>query len=172
MTEYRDEGLNDTCLMSLTTAAQSLASSQEDQPQHQRHKPPHQTTAVLSPPLTTVSTTCTTTVGSSTEISIRVENRTAASHTTTLCVEVSEGNSSQQISVSACTSNTLGASKSNISVCTIKDSLGRPHFKVAHTGPTIVYAYALQDFIAPHVRCIFMILNRLLRLLSVKVKQL
>ena len=149
LTVYRDEGLNDTCSMSINTAAQYMAGSSRAQPQPQEQDFLQQTTPVISLPLTTISTTCTTTVGSSTEISIRVNSGVTSSQTTTLRVEMSEGNSVQNISVSTSASNTLGTSQtstpgtsqsitSSTAPCMIRDSLDRPHFKVPHTGSTTV----------------------------------
>ena len=143
MTEYQDEGLNDTCSMSTNTAAQYMAGSSRAQPQPQERATLHQTSPVVSLPLTTPGTTCTTTVGSSTEISIRVNSGATSSQTTTLCVEASEGNSVQHTSVSTSALGTFQTSTSqcitsSTTPCMIKDSLDRPYFKVPHTGSTTV----------------------------------
>ena len=157
MMEYRDEGLNDTCSMSISTAAQYMAGSSRVRFQPQEQESLRQTNPVVSLPSTTVSTTCTTTMGSSTKISIRVNSRATSSQTTTLCVELSEGNSVQHISVSTSASITPGTSQtgtpdtsqnstpgtsqsitSSTAPDMIKVSLNRPHFKVPHTGSTTV----------------------------------
>ena len=130
MTEYRDDGLNDTCTMSLATAVRT--SAHEGHGQHHGHESSHHSTCQV--------TTVNTTTVSSTQISIHVENRPTTSQNANLHVEVhSKGN--QTISLS-CTTNTHG----NVSMktpevaahSTMKDSLGRPHFKIPHTGPTTV----------------------------------
>ena len=129
-----------------------MAGSSRAQLQPQEQESLQQTIPVALLPSTTVSTTCTTTMESSTkisEISIRVNSRATSSQTTTLCVELSEGNSVQHISVSTSASITPGTSQtgtpdtsqsitSSTAPCMIKDSLNRPHFKVPHTGSTTV----------------------------------
>ena len=154
MTEYRDEWLNDTCSMSISTA-QYMAGSSRAQPQPQEQESLQQTSPGASLPLTTISTTCITTIGSSTEVSIWVNRRTRSSQTTTLCVEVSEGNSVQHISVSTSASITPGTSQtstpgtsqsitSSTAPCMIRDSHDWPHFKVPHTGSTTVCLRSTQ----------------------------
>lgn len=71
-----------------------------------------------------------------------MENRPTTSQNINVYVELhNKGNSSQTISVS-CTTNTHGdVSMKTPEVPThsvMKDSLGRPHFKIPHTGPTNV----------------------------------
>ena len=116
--------------MSLATAVST--SAHEGHGQHHGHESSHHSTCQV--------TTVNTTTISSTQISIHVENRPTTSQNANLHVEVhSKGN--QTISLS-CTTNTHG----NVSMktpevaahSTMKDSLGRPHFKIPHTGPTTV----------------------------------
>ena len=130
MTEFRDEGRNDYCAVSVDTTAQFLSPSQVASSQFSGQTMP----ASNMPVSTIVSTTAT--LGANSVMSIHVENKSSEPQATTLRVEVCEGNRMRQISVS--TTCGMSSQTTPITQSTITDFLSRPHFKVPHTGPATV----------------------------------
>ena len=130
MNEYKDEGINDACSITMDTTAHLLA--------HDRIQTP--ATDIAGPATAfPVSTriTATTTLADSI-VSVQVENTGKEQQPTTVRVEVCSGNSTQVVSVYT-TPDPQGPQCRHSSPCvTVNDSLGRPHFKVPHTGPATV----------------------------------
>ena len=118
MTQYRDHGLNDVCQVSLDTSAQVLAN-------------PMERCTLPSPIISSPASTKVTATLSDTVISIQVHTSSPEQTPTSLTVEVSTESAQHTVSVSTRSAKVTPS-------LTIKDSLGRPHFRVPHTGPASI----------------------------------